>query len=126
VAVELIYISNDLGSLEKDAEAARKQPSGGDLNLVLLRARELGSQPEALRQLVALYHARVQDFLRLREELIGTEHWHERSVRDSVEMLRRVTNGNLGAIRHLMATRYPGALAPLEGLPEVTPLSPAG
>jgi hypothetical protein len=82
----------------------------------------MGSHPEALRQVVALYHERVQDFVRLRAELAGTEHWHEPSVRDSVELLRRVTNGNLGAIRHLMAMRYPGALALLEGLPEVSPL----
>ena len=121
VTAELVYTSNDLGSLERDEEAARQQPSGGDLNLVLLRARETGNLQEAVRQVMALYHERVRDFVRLRAQLADTEHWRERAVRDSVELLRGVANGNLTTTRELMATRYPGALPRLEGLPEVPP-----
>jgi len=118
---ELVYTSNDLGSLERDEAAARQQPGQGDLNLVLLWARETGSREEAVRQVVALYHERVRDFVRLREELAGSEHWSERAVRDYVELLRCVANGHLDATRRLMAMRYPGAQALLEGLPEVAP-----
>jgi hypothetical protein len=126
VALELVYISNDLGSLERDEEAARRQPSGSDPNLVLLRARETGSRQEAIHQVVALHHEKARAFLRLRAELAGTEFWDDRAVRDHVEFLRCMTNGNLAATRHLMATRYPGTQALLERLPEVEPLaSPA-
>ncbi|HEX8823717.1 MAG TPA: terpene synthase family protein [Archangium sp.] len=119
--MELVYSCNDLGSVEKDEAALRKNPSGGDLNLVLLRARDVGDREEAIRQVVAHYHERARDFLRLRAELASTEHWRERHVRDFVELLRCVTNGNLHTTRHLMATRYPGAQALLATLPELEP-----
>jgi hypothetical protein len=70
---------------------------------------------------MALYHEGVHRFMRLRAELARTEHWRERPVRDYVELLRGVANGNLATTRHLMATRYPGAQARLEGLPEIAP-----
>jgi hypothetical protein len=118
---ELVYIVNDLGSLERDEEAARQHQPDSELNLVLLRARALGSRQEALRQVLALYHERLQDFRRRRAELAGSEHWRERSVRDYVELLRCISNGNLAGTRHLMTTRYPGAQALLGGLPDVEP-----
>jgi hypothetical protein len=119
---ELVYMANDLGSLERDEEAARRQQPDAEMNLVLLRARALGSRQAAVQQVVAQYHEKLQDFRRLRAQLVGTEHWRERSVRDCVEQLRRAVNGNVATTRHLMATRYPGAHELLEGLPEVEPL----
>jgi hypothetical protein len=122
LTTELVYLANDLGSLERDEEAARRQQPDAELNLVLLRTRVLGSREEAIRQLQAQYHERLQDFRRRRAELADTEHWGERAVRDCVEHLRRTVNGNVATTLHLMALRYPGALALLEGLPEVEPL----
>lgn len=125
LASELVYITNDLGSLERDEEAARKNPAGGDLNLVLLRARTLGNRQEALQQVVELYHETLRDFRHRRADLVGSEHWREPAVRDYVELVRCMTNGNLGATRYLMALRYPGAQATLAGLPDVEPLASA-
>ncbi|WP_309893969.1 terpene synthase family protein [Archangium sp.] len=122
LTTELVYLANDLGSLERDEEAARRQQPDAELNLVILRTRVLGSRQEAIRQVLAQYHERLQDFRRRRAELADTEHWRERAVRDSVEHQRAVVNGNVATTLHLMALRYPGALGLLKGLPELEPL----
>jgi hypothetical protein len=122
LTVELIYLVNDLGSVERDTVAAEQQQPEAELNLVLLRARRLGSREEAIRQVTALYHEKLQDFRRGRAELAASEHWRERAVRDYVELLRCVSNGNLPATLHLMATRYPGAQTMLQGLQQLEPL----
>lgn len=118
----LVYTANDLGSLERDEEVAQAQPQRQDLSLVLLKKRLLGSRDAAIQQTVELYHQRREQFIQARRRLARSPLWAEPAVREYVEVLRAMANGNVAATRHLVPLRYSGSRALLDQLEELGPL----
>jgi hypothetical protein len=111
IACELAYISNDIGSLERDEARALIDPMGVDPNLVLLRARALGNRTEALDQLIELHNTRVAEFQERERRLLGSEHGMDPALLGYLDILRATVNGNLATTRHLVPMRYEGALS---------------
>jgi hypothetical protein len=108
LATRSIIIANDLASLERDSRPRQEGTHPVDINTVLMRARALGSRDAAIREAVARYNRNAAAFpIRARRFLNRTGDGPGPAGR--VANLRSQMNGNLAAVRHLIAERYRGA-----------------
>ncbi|MBO0852623.1 MAG: hypothetical protein J2P18_02505 [Nocardia sp.] len=116
VVSECVARGNDIASYNKE-QAAAPADAVPVLNSVLHYARDLGGLEPGLNAAIGEYHTAVAAFERLitgpalerlRRDVPG--------VADYVDILRAVLAGNLRAIRHLSAARYPGTARLLDEL----------
>lgn len=116
LAAQLAYLSNDIGSLERDEQTARIDPEGLDPNLVMLRMRELGSRRAALDAVIALHNDQVAAIRRAEAWLLASAHGKDPALHDYLTILRCTVNGNLATTKFLVPMRYQGAAEPLSRL----------
>ena len=109
LAAEIVYLVNDIGSLERDEATAQDDPDNVDPNFVLLRMRALGCRDAALTEVVQLENQRIADFQRLERLLLQSEHGSDPALCAYLEILRSTINGNLATMKHLVPMRYPSA-----------------
>lgn len=104
IAVDLVLLANDLGSLERDR---RGGASPDDLNLVHALAREHRvSEAEALERLLAQHDQLVQRYRSAVERAVAARSGRHAELYR--ELLSSVIEGNVGSLRAL-GFRYPGA-----------------
>jgi hypothetical protein len=109
LASELVYLTNDLGSAEKDRIV------GADPNLVVLIEREQQkSEHAAVADVIQLHNDTVAEY-RAELELLRGRHWST-PVRGIAWVMEFTVRGNLHTTRRLSATRYPGSKAALDQL----------
>lgn len=125
LVAELVYISNDLGSLERDEAASCVNECEADLNLVLLRTRNGSSRQAAISETVDLYNHRVRQLDAIFAALSRSEPWAEAAVRSYVDVLGSIVNGNLSAMKLLIQVRYPGSKTRLDQLRFIAPITHA-
>lgn len=118
-ACELIYLVNDIGSLERDQQAARLDPETADLNYVLWHARTSGDLDTSVRDVIALHNTRLDEFREIEARLRGSAHGANPALGAYVDILRGMVRGNLVATRYLAPLRYPGATERLSRLHEL-------
>lgn len=109
VACELIYLTNDVASLERDEEDSRRDASRADLNTVLVRARSYGKD-EAIKAIVERHNRLIQ---RMRALLSS-------GTTEYLELLRRCVVGNMDVTLKFADVYYPGAPARLTSLHQLT------
>ncbi|UNM13074.1 hypothetical protein J4032_17595 [Streptomyces formicae] len=115
LAARMVVLANDLGSLERDAARREDDPHAVDINSVLLLESTMGSRASAIRHIIEEHNRDVERFTAQGTRLLA-EHGHSQPrLHDRVELIRHQTNGNTGAVRHLM-DRYPGGRARLRSL----------
>jgi hypothetical protein len=119
MAAEIVYLVNDIGSLDRDEEAARNGPDNVDPNFVLLRTRVLGDRDAALADVIRLENRRIADFRRNARLLLKSEHGADPLLHAYLEILRSTISGNLATTKHLAPMRYRGAT---EALAQVHPV----
>ncbi|MBY8887017.1 terpene synthase family protein [Streptomyces sp. PTM05] len=119
LAIRIVTIVNDLGSLQADAALAEvtEAARGGlvAINTILLRERVLGSRERAVSEAMNHHGALVEGFRTRGHDLAGDRHAGQQ-VPDLLTVLRAVINGNLQGTRHLTAERYPGGAQLLQRL----------
>lgn len=115
LAVRIIILANDLGSLDGDACPPADGTELVDINSVLLRARALGSRRAAVGEAVERHNHDVDEFHSRAHRLLR-EHGPEPQLVGQVQLLRSIVNGNLAATRHLVPERYTGGQAHLGDL----------
>lgn len=109
---EAVARGNDIASYLKESE-----PDPGDpvaLNSVLHYARDLGSLQAGIDAAVPAYRESVHACEAAIASVAASR--PVSPVQDYLEVLRAVLAGNLRAIRHLSAQRYPGTLTLLDEL----------
>lgn len=116
ITSELVYLVNDLGSFDRDQEAARVDPHGADPNIVLIRMRTLRDPEAARSEVIALHDARIADFQRAERRLLASEHGSDPALHAYLTLLRCTVKGNLTTTRHLGPLRYKGATETLSRL----------
>jgi hypothetical protein len=121
LVAEIVYLCNDLGSLERDEETVRNDPQKVDLNFVLLQMRTLRDRDPAIRAGINLYNQRVEEFQAIRSNLARSKYWSEQPLPGYLERLRSIANGNLTATKHLIAQRYGGSQERLDQLRAINP-----
>ncbi|MFJ2158072.1 hypothetical protein [Streptomyces sp. NPDC087856] len=109
LAIRIVILVNDLGSLRNDEEPTPRVPGAlVDINSVLTRARVLGSRCEAVRQAIDEHNVLVAELRTAQQDLLlrcGHVSW----AAVFLDVVRGVVGGNLRGTRDLTAQRYPGA-----------------
>lgn len=102
-ASEVVYLVNDLGSVERE-----RAEGGLDPNLVFLFEREQGcSETDAIDQVVQRHDAAVARYADQRRSLL--ENGPSEAVEAMIGVLDDTLHGNLATTLRLVASRYPGA-----------------
>lgn len=112
-AAEIVYLVNDIGSLDRDEEVAREDPGNVDPNFVLLRMRALGDRDAALAEVIERENRLIAEFRQAEQGLLQSEHGADPALRAYLEILRSTINGNLATTKHLGPMRYPAAASAL-------------
>lgn len=110
LASEVVYLVNDLGSVERERAGGAVDP-----NLVFLLEREDGYDEEAaVDAVIARHDAVVGRYQAERQRLRQTP--ASPSCDAMIRVLDDTLHGNLATTKRLVATRYPGALDALARL----------
>lgn len=110
LASEVVYLVNDLGSVERERAAGAVDP-----NLVFLLEREEGyREAAAVEAVIARHDAVVGRYDAERHRLCRTP--ASPSCEAMIRVLDDILHGNLATTQRLVATRYPGALDALARL----------
>jgi hypothetical protein len=115
LAIRVIVLANDLGSLRADVTPSDDPDALVDINTVVLAGRVSGSVESAVQQAVTDHNALVRRFRALVER--GGPDGERLSP--FLAVVRHVVNGNLRGTRYLTAERYPGSSETLRNLDPV-------
>lgn len=103
IASEVVYLVNDLGSVERE-----RAEGGVDPNLVFLLEREQGfRETDAVAQVVRRHDDAVDRYAEQRRRLLGRH--STPAVEAMIGVLDDTLHGNLATTLRLVASRYPGA-----------------
>lgn len=110
LASEVVYLVNDLGSVERERAEGALDP-----NLVFLFEREQGcSEAEAVARVVQRHDDAVNRYVEQRALLLGAP--ASPAVEAMVRVLDDTLHGNLATTLRLVVSRYPGAADALSQL----------
>jgi Terpene synthase family 2, C-terminal metal binding len=119
IAVRMVILANDLGSMHADGVRAEGAESLVDINSVLVRSRILGTRQRAVEEAVLGYNSLALDFQEREFELIRRMDSVDEELITFLEVIRSVANGNLAGTRHLTGERYPGSSETLMALHDI-------
>jgi hypothetical protein len=121
LAADIVTIANDIGSLEREASESRNEHAGVSFNYVLQEAALSGDLDAAVRAATERHNHLVAQFRHVAHTVSISVHTaHEPRVREYVQLVQAMVDGNLETTRHLVPHRFPGSWAHLQQLHRIS------
>ena len=121
LATDIVVAANDIGSLEREAGESRDEHAGISFNYVLREAARSGDLDAAVETATERHNHLVAQFRHVAHTVSISDHArHEPRVRDYVQLLHAIADGDLETTRHLTSDRYPGSWARLQQLHRIS------
>lgn len=119
IAVRMVILANDVGSMHVDGTRPAGAETLVDINSVLVRGRILGSRQRAVEEAIDGYNSLALDFQERESALLRRVNSTNEELITILTVVRSVANGNLAGTRHLTGERYLGSSDTLMALHDI-------